>query len=518
MHRSVLLRQQRPRQLTPLLNIHTIGSRSSRYLSSAAAPAASAASAATTPLSSSKKADTTSTTIPVAASLATATSFRLPIKHSSKKLPSVCTDPVQLAELTASILQAPEGSLYKYKDVENSNASVSKEERVTAWEAADQVVQKVEYLIRGHAHTLEGTQWNRWLSGINNGNSSSGDPTATLETMQALMDRMEREGRMFTTMRSLRLEELHGPKRQVVVAKVVDPNDTSDVKKGSLENFLYGDEQEEEDENEYKETEEFQDIEALQKDIEKFAREEGETVNADEERMHVVQDGKVQEDHSSHATTQTQQTSYMNDFASPGVTVNMYDTLLDAMACQAASEFVTSQKAFDILAEVIARHDLDGGDDKNTNIHTRPTAVSYNAAIRIASELPFDMESEEPEDICMRDDALTVAFGAFDALYQSGVERNSATYGYLLLTVAKYMPASRTRGNVARGMFHHAQEQGLIDADVVAAQTAANTPSNGPEFDEWMDKTLKDKTVNDLPHAWRRFSKVRRHHPREAIY
>jgi hypothetical protein len=188
------------------------------------------------------------------------------------------------------------------------------------------------------------------------------------------------------------------------------------------------------------------------------------------------------------------------------------------MACQATSEFVTPTKTFDIVSEIVARHDLDGGDDQNTNPPTRPTAVSYNAAIRIASELPFDMESDEPEDILLRDDALTLAFGAFDALDQSGVERNSATYHYLLLCVAKYFPASRIRGNVAHGMFQHAQEQGLIDADVVAAHLAANAPSNGPEFEEYTAKTLKGKTVHDLPHAWRRFNKVRRHHPRENIY
>lgn len=423
---------------------------------------------------------------------------------------------------------------------DNDNAVSIERDQAAAWEAANQVVQKVEYLIRGHAHTLKGTQWNRWLTSAASANSGTGagkaahasrNPTETLQTMQALLDRIDAEGRTYMTLRSQRLEELYGPKKVVlnVNAKVVKGIEHD--KKGSLESFLYGDEPDDDDdygENEVNQgengTEVFQDLEALQNDIEQFAREEGEGTDS-EEQMHVVENGQNYsggENSNSHDTTEhdhsSRSASYRNDFASPGVTVSMYDALLDAMACQASSEFVTPTKAFDMVSEIVSRHDLDGGDEKNTNIHTRPTAVSYNAAIRIASELPFDMDSEEPEDIRMRDDALTVAFGAFDALYQSGVERNSATYHYLLLCVAKYFPASRIRGNVAHGMFHHAQEQGLVDADVVAAHLAANAPSNGPEFEEYMEKTLKGKTVNDLPHTWRRFNKVRRHHPRENVY
>jgi hypothetical protein len=445
---------------------------------------------------------------------------------------------------------------------DNAKNNNIERDRLIAWEAADQVVQKVEYLIRGHAHTLTGTQWNRWLTSAaaggkgNGGNKGTGkatgtttnlDPTETLQTMQALMDRIDAEGRTYMTMRSLRLEEMYGPKRaaSTITPKVMGGGGIPD-KTGSLEHWLYGDAPDAEYQAEVNqqnqvasgagaESEEdgqevFQDLEDLQKDMETFSQSDGVGGTEDEEEhMYIVEDGQnfsVQETNNAHETTDTSENdprsvSYRNDFSSPGVTVSMYDALLDAMACQAAtsSDFITPTKAFDIVSEIVSRHDLDGGDNANTNIHTRPTAVSYNAAIRIASELPFDATSEEPEDIRVRDDALTVAFGAFDALQQTGVvEGNSATYHYLLLCVAKYFPASRIRGNVAHGMFHHAQEQGLIDAEVVAAHMAANAPSNGPEFEEYMEKTLKGKTVNDLPHAWRRFNKVRRHHPRENIY
>lgn len=488
---------------------------------------------------------------------------RLPAKHSRNKFPAVCTDPVALQELTASILQAAPGTLFRYEPNAATTAtgggSSNSDSSAAAWEAAHAVTQKVEYLIRGHAHSLPGTVWNRWLKSPTTADSDSSSTTTSttsteavdvnanvnanvnvnvdnvLQTMQALVDRLHAEGQTYMTLRADRMQEVHGPKRETVVAttvKITSANDPS-MSANSLESFLRGNESEDEDDDdeeevdttEYQTTEVFSDVEALGKDIEHFAAQEGNT-GADEEDMFVVErdqnytGGRAIAQDAAAFAQQRQHTraSYMHDFAAPGVSVAMYDTLLDAMACHATSNLVHPTSAFTLLQEVVGRHELDGGNDSNTLRHTLPTAISFNAVIRIAAELPFDIDSTEPADIRTRDDALTVAFGAFDALYRSTVERNCATYSYLLRAVAKYFPPSRIRGNVAHGMFHHAAEQGLIDATVVEAHKTANTPSNGPEFDEWMASTLTDKAVGDLPHEWRRCSRVRWHHPREAVY
>lgn len=139
--------------------------------------------------------------------------------------------------------------------------------------------------------------------------------------------------------------------------------------------------------------------------------------------------------------------------------------------------------------------------------------MSYNAPIRIVASLPY-----KNNDVITRDYGLALAFEAYDALTQS--ERchvNSATFAYILQTVAKYMPPSRNKGNVAAGLFYVAQNEGCVDETVLQAYELANTPSNGPEFDAW-SASCRGKKLGELPHSWRKFNKVRRHRKREATY
>ena len=150
---------------------------------------------------------------------------------------------------------------------------------------------------------------------------------------------------------------------------------------------------------------------------------------------------------------------------------------------------------------------------KNTQPQTAVSVISYNAPIRIAASLPYEIT-----DVSTRDYALLMAFEAYDALAHSErCERNSATFAYILQTIAKYMPASRNKGNVAVGMFHMAQEEGCVDQTVLDAYKMANTPSNGEEFESWSSSS-EGKSVGELPHAWRRNNKSRRYHVREATY
>lgn len=156
---------------------------------------------------------------------------------------------------------------------------------------------------------------------------------------------------------------------------------------------------------------------------------------------------------------------------------------------------------------------MDGGDLKNTQPQTVASVLSYNAPIRIVASLPY-----ERNQINIRDYGLMMAFEAYDALTHSDrCLRNSATFTYILQTVAKYMPPSRNKGNVAAGLFYLAQQEGCVDNQVLDAYRLANTPSNGLEFDSWSSSS-QGKSVGDLPHAWRRNNKSRRHHAREATY
>ena len=171
----------------------------------------------------------------------------------------------------------------------------------------------------------------------------------------------------------------------------------------------------------------------------------------------------------------------------------------------------TDVRVFQHLFPIICL--VDGGDSKNIQPATCVSVMSYNAPIRVVASMPY-----KSTDVNMRDHGLLLAFEAYDAITHSErCNRNAATFAYILQTVAKYMPASRNKGNISAGIYYLAQEEGCVDKQVLEAYRMANTPSNGPEFDSWSSSS-RGKNLGDLPESWRRNNKSRRHHAREATY
>lgn len=404
----------------------------------------------------------------------------LPVRHSRKKLPSVCLDPQQISEMTAQILEAPDGSLFSYESGADNSHS--------AWSRADHTVQQVEFLMRGYAHSIPGTQWNRWLRAFR---PRLQDPELSIMQIQALMDRMWKEGTTYMTLRAARLEELYGPKNEDEDDdRPFDEDGSIEIDLEDLDGYLPDGESEEEDYLEH---------------------------DTDDE------DGVFEDILRSGSTTKNQGNEeespkgYFNDFALPGPTVHMHDIMLDCLACHPSYPGPSNEGApaiaFAALEDILSRNNLDGGDGRNTNPHTMPTAMSFNAPIRLAASLEFDIQSKKKENLELRDSALILAFGAFDAMTHSAVDRNCATYAYLLDCIGKYVPTSKTKGNIAHGLFRHATTQGLIDKTVMDAFVRANTPSNGDEFDKWISSLELS-----VPMKWKRHVNVRRYHPREATY
>ena len=396
--------------------------------------------------------------------MSSAVAVELPVKHSRKQLPPVCTDPIQLQEMTSELLQAPMGSLFAYDMPKQVTQKDVDQHRDEAWKMADLTVQKVEFLLRGHAAGIEGTIWNRWLEQKVRHDES--------QDMQNLLDRIWREGQVYMTMRSQRMEELFGH----TVPSV-----------------------EEEDSEE--------DLEGIHKNIEELARTgtlEYDGESSDSESSDSDNDASSDEEDLA--------ASYDNDFAFPGPTTAMYETLLDSLACQGKG----IHTSWDLFQDVLGRHALDGGDEFNTNEFTRPSVVCYNTLIRAAANQKHDVEKLDVKD---RDHAILLAFQSYDALKQSKlVEANSATYCYLLQTVSKYFPPSRSRGNIAHGMWHQACTQGLVDDSVIQAHLDANTPSNGNEFDEYRKNNLEGHTRKSLPQKWTRLSQKLRYDPEDTFY
>lgn len=141
------------------------------------------------------------------------------------------------------------------------------------------------------------------------------------------------------------------------------------------------------------------------------------------------------------------------------------------------------------------------------------SVMSYNAPIRVVAAMPYDNKNK-----LIRDHALLVAFKAYDGLtHAKRFERNSATFTYLLQTIAKYMPTSRHKGNIAAAMFYAAQQQGCVSESVLSAYRLANTPSNGAEFEAWK-LSGHGKALVDLPLSWRCNVSKREHKAQDGIY
>ena len=453
----------------------------------------------------------------------------LPIKHSRKQLPSVCTDPLLRQDLTEQILQAPIGSMIPFDendisdyiaDNNNDNAK-NKKASLVAWERADAVVQKLEFVLRGYATGIEGTQWNRWVGQEGVAATAaveSNDKKQELRVMMTLVDRLWQEGHVYMQQRASRLDELHGPRSQdLLVASAGDDQDADEDEILELLESGKFDAQDDEDNEEGGELV-FDTFEDFQKDVEDFARSEGLSMEGDQTL--VMDEGESDPDLQTEEPTSGPD-SYMDDFALPGPTVNMYNVLLDAVACQAPynNSLASPEIASNVFYEIMGRHLLDGGDAHNTNQYTRPNILSFNAPIRVSAMHSYDPKDKRSENIMLRDQAVALAFECFDTVSHTTVaNRNSATYAYLLQTVAKYFPPSRIRGNVAHGIWHHACSYGLLDELVSQAHIAANTPSNGERFDEWIKTNLTEKEKKDLPPKWFCNSVVRRFHKREAVY
>lgn len=198
-------------------------------------------------------------------------------------------------------------------------------------------------------------------------------------------------------------------------------------------------------------------------------------------------------DSDSSSDSEDEANNFCDDFASPGLTTAMYDVLLDSMASVAATDaFITVENTNHLWKEVLWRHSLNP-ELLMAQAYTQPTLITYNATIRIAATLPIENDEK-------RDQALLLAYTVFDDMFHSSiVDPNTATFIYLLQATARSLPTSRAKGNTLHGIWLHAQEDGLIDDNLNQAYRIANTPSNGSEFDDWMDQNL-----NKIPNAWKR--------------
>jgi hypothetical protein len=188
----------------------------------------------------------------------------------------------------------------------------------------------------------------------------------------------------------------------------------------------------------------------------------------------------------------------------------MYDTMLDSMAVSALTT-VSPRDYKDILEDVLLRHMQDGGPELNVNPYTFPTVLTFNAALRGVANTKYSSEANEEE---IRDAALETAFGIYDEM-RWHVDRNSATFQYMLFVVGKFLPPSRSRGNIAHGLWTQAKRHHVASSQVLEALHDAHAPSNGAEFDEWLQQ---HEDIRKTPLDWRSQHKMKRYHRSSGTY
>lgn len=201
--------------------------------------------------------------------------------------------------------------------------------------------------------------------------------------------------------------------------------------------------------------------------------------------------------------------------APPGPTISMYDIVLDAYAISTHLPTTTAlTQAQSLFNKATHRHIQNGGPD-NTQRHTIPTSLTFNAVIRTASNTSYDYTLKEIDERT-RDEVLNAAFWTFDKMYHTDcTERNTATYIYMLRMLKKCMPESRVRGNIAHALFDLAVEDKVMD-DCIYEELKVN--GGGELYENWlrfMDEKDGDDPIED---KWRINAVKRRYHSDSNLY
>lgn len=401
----------------------------------------------------------------------------LPTRHSRHLPKPVCTDPVELESTTESLLASRAGSLFTYEYSGHTRMADKADEYEAGLARSDVTTQKFEWTLGGHAAAISGTIAADSTVNI----AATGDTSKHLESMIGLLERIEEEGRVYVELRARILNRQFGG---------VDISNSANLDGSSSSDSSDSD---------------------SDSDSDSSSDSDNETDTSND---------------TAQSTSAWRIQSLINRYgAAPGPSIHMYDTLLDVIACCAETEttgqpHMTSLEyltlARSVYERAMARHHADGGPNANNKI-TVPTLITHNAVLRICAAVEYDGTDDK-----VRDAALDLAFVVYDALNSpstttsnrvskdrgsksskkakaaataanSGIypQRNSATYIHMFHTIAKYLPPSSTRGNVAYGLWMSCTgHDGVLDDKVLDAYVEANTRSgsNGEKYDAFVQK------------------------------
>jgi hypothetical protein len=434
----------------------------------------------------------------------------VPTRHSLKGPPSICRDPVALQELTQQVLETSVGSLFCQKRTATistpSNFSIQRD-RDEAYGVAQQSSQLIEYLLRGYNHQFPGSLYGFPIASASGSALGLEEASTHIETMMNLIDRLEQEGEMYLQLR----HEAYSFRASATA--LVDAVSSANKVNTSMEDDSSSSSSSSSSENDSLETFEGAEDEEIEIGSTTFGEVEDlfsslvQSKHQHDLEEHASQGSGVSKEHEGR--------SHLYDFAKPGVTITMYDAILDAMACatemlllhddgtkKGKSQYANLKQLepadlYDVLENALTAHKLNSHSETQGCLfpYTVPTMATYNATLRGIGNLCLAAGSADAErKQSLVDQGLAYGFGVFNHLTHNDhglPKRNTASVIYLLGVVKACFPPSRTRGNITVTLWDQASREGLVTPDLIAAIQDLHAESNGPEFQVFLDALEK---------------------------
>mmetsp|Transcript_202 Transcript_202/g.423 ORF Transcript_202/g.423 Transcript_202/m.423 type:complete len:604 (+) Transcript_202:32-1843(+) len=503
--------------------------RSYSATSAITAEAAAAAAAVQPPSSSSdtESASTTSTEPPPKPKTKMTQNIILPTRHSIHLPVDLCTDQVELEEMTKSLLHSQD---YRYND---------------DVKALDRYRQKILYVIRGHSSNIPGTLYTETPT------SASASPVESVaSSIGTIMDILINIEEQDQTYREL-FQRKH---RATATSPVVNDDDT--------------DTDDEDEEIEIGSTT-FGEVDDMfssivehkhqhEHELENHQGNEDADFSAIENAMSKLGQGDDEEDLLNETVSERNSNVDEDNGITTVMTVAMYETLLDALA--GASQVMVDGSSNDSNnVDILHQNDVLNPSSilemvKLTIEKARSddpvTIVTYNAALRTIANLGRFYHQRHgghssPSFPQYRDEVLHAGLSVYNLLTHNtfGVKRNGQSAKYLLQTLEQTIPPSRVRGNMSVTLWQQASREGVVTPSLVecflhnihgaSPQTIDNMSLdsiNGPEFTAFNEKLLAtleprsnstssssssyDETYKISPARFARFAKKYAHsHP-----
>lgn len=390
----------------------------------------------------------------------------IPTRHSSKHIPSIAPHDI-LDNATDKILSSTPGTLFAY---ESSYLNQSKQEEYeTGLSVSYHHQEQVEYLLRGYSSLLPNSivhlqspqspnhpMYNRemFTSGkIDIAQMDIAEEEQVVDKMIQLIERMETEGSVYIDLRSKLRSQMalvSGKESDSAAAGInTEESDSSDSDSDS---------------------------------------------SSDSDGGSSDGDDATEEDKGAWRKVQLVE----NYGAPPGPSAAMYDLTLDAIAniIRKTSDPITYlKKAMDLFQSSISRNESDRKQEMDVvNLKSIPTAATFNALIRISSNVEKDTGKSQGHNDEVRDEALSNAFQAFNSMnHHPHVHRNSATYHYLIRTVNKFFPDCKSKGYILATFWDKCiLTDAVLDENVIQAFLDVKTDDCGEDVHLFFKKRVVD--------------------------